>query len=402
MVEHHEAVVVGGGQAGLVMSWHLQQRGVDHVVLERERVGERWRTERWDSLMFQFTSERMSLPGYPYDGDDPDGFAHHSEVLGRIEAYHRLIEAPVREHTEVERAAPHPDGWELTTSSGPIRARHVVSATGPFQRPHVPDLADSLPAEVFQVHASRYRNPDQLPPGGVLVVGAGASGLQITEELLDAGRRTYLSVSRHRRMPRRYRGHDLFWWLERWGFLERTRDQWPDGRMPPSLVVTGVGGGHDVDVRQLRAAGAVVLGHLRSVDGHRLGFAEDAEELLAAADAVHDDFVVRAEDEIARLGLDRPPDDREVAARTPVPGAPELDLRASGITSVVWGTGYRLDLDWVDAPVLDATGAPDQVRGVTPVPGFYFLGLHWMHTFGSGLFSGVSNDAAVLAEHITP
>jgi len=401
MVEHHDAVVVGGGQAGLVMSWHLQQRGVDHVVLERERVGERWRSERWDSLMFQFTSDRLSLPGYPYDGDDPDGFAHHSEVLGRIAAYHRLIDAPVREHTEVERAAPHLDGWELATSDGAIRAANVISATGPFQRAHVPALAASLPADVFQVHATRYRNPDQLPPGAVLVVGAGASGLQIAEELLDAGRPTYLSASRHRRMPRRYRGHDLFWWLERWGFLERTRAEWPDGRMPPSLVVTGVGGGHDVDVRRLRADGAVVLGHLAGVDGPRLRFAEDAEELLAAADAVHDDFVARADDEIAGLGLDLPPDDREVAVRTPVPAVADLDLRAAGITSVVWGTGYRLDLEWVDAPVLDASGTPDQVRGVTPMPGFYFLGLHWMHTFGSGLFSGVSNDAAVLAEHLT-
>jgi putative flavoprotein involved in K+ transport len=350
--------------------------------------------------MFQFTSDRLSLPGCPYDGDDPEGFAHHTEVLERIERYGRLIEAPVRENTTVERAARHLDGWELTTSRGPVRADHVVSATGPFQRPHVPEPAASLAPDVFQVHASSYRNPQQLPPGAVLVVGAGASGLQIAEELLDAGRPTYLSVSRHRRMPRRYRGHDLFWWLERWGFMERTRDQWPDGRMPPSLVVTGVGGGHDVDVRRLRADGAVVLGHLTGVDGHRVTLAEDAEELLAAADAVHDDFVARAEAEVS-LGLELPPDDRETAPRTPVPAIAELDLERAGVTSVVWCTGYRLDLGWVDAPVLDAEGEPVQVRGVTPVPGFYFLGLHWMHTFGSGLISGVSNDAAVLTEHIT-
>lgn len=170
--------------------------------------------------------------------------------------------------------------------------------------------------------------------------------------------------------------------------------------MPPSLVVTGVGGGHDVDVRRLRMDGAVVLGHLVGVDGPRLRFAEDAEELLAGADAVHDDFVARAEDEITNLGLDLPPDDREVAVRTPVPASPDLDLTSAGITNVVWGTGYDLDLGWVDAPVLDSSGAPTQVRGVTPLPGFYFLGLHWMHTFGSGLFSGVSNDAAVLVDHL--
>jgi putative flavoprotein involved in K+ transport len=250
------------------------------------------------------------------------------------------------------------------------------------------------------VHATGYRNPDQLPGGGVLVVGAGASGLQIAEELLGSGRAVHLAVSRHRRMPRRYRGHDLFWWLERWGFLERTRDEWPDGRMPPSLVVTGVGGGHDVDVRRLRADGAVVHGHLIAVDGSRLAFAEDAEPLVAAADAVHDDFVARAEDEIARLGLELPADDRVLAPRTPVPAAPDLDLRSAGITSVVWCTGYDYDLGWMDPTVLDAAGAPEQVRGVTSAPGLYFLGLHWMHTFGSGLFSGVSDDAAVLADHI--
>ena len=400
MVDQHDVLVVGGGQAGLVMSWHLQQRGIDHVVLERARVAERWRTERWDSLMFQFTREWLDLPGYSYDGPEPDGFAHHTEVLDRIERYHTLIDAPVHEHTDVERLTPHLDGWQATTSAGPMRARAVVSATGPFQRPYLPPLSAELPPDIVQVHASRYRNPDSLPAGGVLVVGGGASGFQIAEELLAAGRPLHVSVSGHRRMPRRYRGRDLFWWLERWGFFDRTRDQWPDGRMPRSLVVTGVGGGHDVDVRQLRADGAVVLGRLLGVDGHRLTFADDAEEMLAAADLVHDDFVVRAEEDVACHGLELPDDDRELAPRAAVPAVPRLDLKAAGIASVVWCTGYRHDLGWIDAPVVDDAGTPVQVRGVTPFPGLYFLGLHWMHSFRSGLLPGVTDDAGPLTDHL--
>ena len=219
------------------MSWHLQERGIDHVVLERARVGERWRSERWDSLMFQFTSDRLSLPGLPYDGLDPDGFAHHTEVLGRIEQYRRLIDAPVREQTGVERLAPHLDGWELTTSSGPIRARAVVSATGPFQRP--PGPSDGPRPGPRRLPTARDRLPQPRPAAGRRRAGRGGGRIaasRCAEELLESGRAVHLSVSGHRRMPRRYRGHDLFWWLERWGFLDRTRDEWPDGRMPPSLV----------------------------------------------------------------------------------------------------------------------------------------------------------------------
>jgi putative flavoprotein involved in K+ transport len=400
-VERHEVVVVGGGQAGLAMSWHLRQRGLEHVVLERARVGERWRSERWDSLMFQFPNCWLRLPGSPYDGPDPDGFAHHSEVLARILAYRDAIDAPVREQTEVVRLLPAADGWELTTSTGVLHAGAVVAATGPFQRPHVPELAARLPVDVCQLHASGYRNPEQLPPGAVLVVGSGASGYQIGEELLDAGRSVHLAVTRHRRMPRRHRGRDLFWWLDGLGFLERTRDQWPDSRQPPSLVVTGVGGGHDVDVRQLHDRGAVLHGRLAAVDRHRLRFAGGVEQLLAAADTTYDEFVAVAEKYAVEQGLDLPAPESAGTRRAPVPDVPDLDLSHAGVSSVVWCTGYRHDLGWIEAPVVDAAGDPVQVRGVTPMPGLYFLGLHWMHTLRSGLLPGVGDDAAFLAAHLT-
>ncbi len=400
MVERHDVVVVGAGQAGLAVSWHLRERGVEHVVLERGRVGERWRTERWDSLMFQFPSSVLSLPGMPYDGEDPHGFAPYGGVVDLIQRYAELYDAPVRERVDVASVRPVDGGWTVLTSDGEIRARAVVAATGPFQAPVVPPVASGLASTTTQVHASTYRNPDQLPPGGVLVVGTGASGAQIAEELLAAGRRVHLSVSRHRRIPRRYRGRDVFWWLERMGWLDRTRADWPEGRMPPSLVVTGVGGGHDVDVRRLQADGAVLVGRLLQVDGSLARFADDAGALLDAADAAYAGFVAAAEEHAESQGLALPSHDAEQLPAAPVPAVPELDLATERIASVVWCTGYRLDLGWISVPVVDQRGEAVQQRGVTPFPGLYLVGLHWMHTFKSGTFLGVGEDAAYLADRI--
>ena len=309
MVEQHDVAVVGAGQAGLAMSWHLRERGIEHVVLERGRIGERWRTERWDSLMFQFPNSVLSLPGMPYDGPAPDGFSHSGAVVDLVKRYADLQGGPVREGVRVVSVVPRGDRWRVATSVGEMVSRAVVVATGPFQAPVAPDLASSLPGEVAQLHASAYRNPAQLPPGGVLVVGTGASGAQITEELLAAGRRVHVSVSRHRRIPRRYRGHDVFWWLERMGWLDRTRADWPDGGMPPSLVVTGVGGGHDVDVRALQRDGAVLVGRVVGVDDGRVRFADDAGALLDAADAAYESFVAAAEEHARQHDVDAPPDD---------------------------------------------------------------------------------------------
>jgi putative flavoprotein involved in K+ transport len=401
MVERHDVVVVGGGQAGLAMSWHLRERGIEHIVLERGRVGERWRTERWDSLMFQFPNTVLGLPGMPYNGDDPEGFASYGRVVDLIQQYADLQAAPVREHIDVLSLAQADGGWVADTSNGVMQARAVVVATGPFQAPVVPALAAELPPDIAQVHANDYRNPEQLPPRGVLVVGTGASGTQIAEELLAAGRRVHVAVSRHRRIPRRYRGHDVFWWLEPMGWLDRTRADWFDGRMPPSLVVTGVGGGHDVDVRRLQADGALLVGRLLGVDGHRVRFAEDAGPLLDGADAAYDGFVSAAEEYAANHELDVPPHAGAQMPVAPVPVVPEVDLRAEGITGVVWCTGYRLDFGWVEVPLVDAQGDAVQRRGVTPYPGLYLLGLHWMHTFKSGTFLGVGDDAAHLADEVS-
>lgn len=258
MVERLDAAIVGGGQAGLAMSRELHDQGVEHVVLERGRVGQSWRTERWDSLAFQFPNWSLQLPGWRYDGPDPDDFAGHGEIAATLDAYAAPLRSVLREHTEVTDARPADagSGWLITTADGTLRCRSLIVATGPFQHPSVPpSLADAVPTDVTQLHSSHYRNPDQLPPGPVLVVGSGGSGSQIAEELCEAGRRVHLAISRHRRVPRRHRGRDATWWLLALGVLDRPLADVPDGRPPPSLLVTGVGGGHDMDVRALRAQG---------------------------------------------------------------------------------------------------------------------------------------------------
>lgn len=399
MAESYDVVVIGAGQAGLVMSRCLRERGFEHVVLERDRIAERWRTSRWDSLMFQFPNSVLALPGLPYEGPDPDGFSHHTDVVDLLERYALLVDAPVREGTAVTAVDAEGDRWRVVTDSGVIEARAVVVATGPFHRGRVPAPADRMPGHLFQVHSVDYRNPAQLPEGGVLVVGSGASGCQIAEELVDAGRSTYLCVSRHRRVPRRLLGRDIFHWLTGLGVMDRTRADWVDGRMPPTVLVTGVGGGHDVDVRQLGERGVVLLGSLSDVEQGVLRLADDAEPILAAADAMCDELVRTIEAHARETGLDVP-EAGPTPRPAPVPARTTLSLADAGITSVVWSTGYAYDYDWLHARCLDETGSPIQTRGVSTLPGLYFLGLHWMHTFKSGTFMGIGDDAAHVADHL--
>jgi putative flavoprotein involved in K+ transport len=399
MSEFRDVVVVGGGQAGLVASHALTERSVDHVVLERARVGERWRSERWDSLRFQFPNRVLGLPGMAYDGADPEGYAHYREVVRWVERYAAEIGAPVREHTAVTSLEQRSAGWLVATDQGVIRARAVVLATGPFQRRRVPSASADLPEAVHQVHAADYRRPDLLPDGAVLVVGSGASGAQIAEDLLAAGRETYLCVSRHRRVPRRFLGRDVFTWLVEVGLMDRTRADWVDGRMPPTVLVTGVGGGHDLNVRVLEEQDVILLGTLRGFAGDVVHVADDVEAILSAADAMCDETVRAISAHAVGQGLDIPPPEKSWIAG-PRSHPSSLSLRDTGITSVVWSTGYSLDYDWVDAPCLDGAVQPLQQRGVGQPPGLYFLGLHWMHTFKSGTFLGIGDDAAYVVDHL--
>ena len=405
MREQHDVVVIGGGQAGLAMSSVLQRHGREHIVLERRRIGERWRTERWDSLRFQFPNSSIQLPGYTYTGHEPDGFAHYQEILRLIENYAASTRAPVRENCNVVAVEDGGDGngFTVALADASLHARHVVLATGPFQRARIPLMGRDISPSVLQTDPTRYRHPADLPAGAVLVVGSGASGTQIADELLHAGRRVYLSVSRHRRAPRRLRGKDFYWWLEKMGRFAQTIDSFPGRQWPPSVVVTGVNGGYDVNVRQLAADGITVVGRVMGTSGEKLAIEANANQTLDEADKAYADFVSVARD-LVRQGIEEELAEEQPSEATGLPVAVDevdsLDLRRENITTILWATGYAYDYGWVKPPVFDEYGRPVQQRGVTARPGLYFLGLHWMHTFKSGLLSGVGADAEYLANHM--
>ena len=387
-----DVAVIGAGQAGLTMSHALSQRGIAHVVLERHRIAERWRSERWDSLRFQFPNWALRLPDFPYAGDKPDEYAHRDDVVRFIEAYAESIQAPVLTGVTVQRLRRGDEGFVLSCDDGKITAHNVVIATGPYQQTIVPNAANGL-GDVFQFTASDYRNPEQLPDGGILVVGAGASGCQIAEELLDSGRRVYLSVGTHRRAPRRYRGQDFIWWINTLGWDDRIAS--PGAARQPPLVISGAKGGRTVDLREYAAAGMVLAGRFSGARDGVATFAPDLADSLATGDASYAAFMAAADAHLGGMPSDAPP-----PPTYPEPtGIESLDLRAAGVRTVIWATGYRYDFGWVDLDVF-ADGEPAHTRGVTAVPGAYFLGLPLLYKTKSSFLSGVGEDAAHLAEQI--
>jgi len=401
--ERIETLIVGGGQAGLTMSHRLKQRGLPHLVLERHRIAERWRSERWDGLRFQFPNWSVRLPDFPFPHTDPDGFATSGEILDYIAAYAAFVAPPIRCGVEATRLRCRDSGagFAAETSIGPIEADNVVVATGPYQRPRIPALLQD-DAGIFQLHASRYRNPSQLPAGAVLVIGSGASGAQIAEELLRNGRRVYLSIGRHRRMPRRYRGRDLIRWLGDMGLLQRPAEERGPHRSLP--LISGAFGGNTIDFRQFAALGITLLGRAQAARDGVIDFAPDLARRLAYGDASYTIFLDMVDAHVEQHSLDMPQDP---AARAVLPDPPclaeplrRLDLAAAGVGTVIWATGYDFDFGWIDIPVLNSRGEPVHVKGIAGVPGLYFLGLQWLSKLNSSLLSGVGEDAADLADHI--
>jgi putative flavoprotein involved in K+ transport len=402
-VEKIETLIVGGGQAGLAMSEHLSRRGMPHLIVERHRIAERWRSERWDSLVANGPAWHDRFPSRTFSDIDPDGFAPASKIVEYFVGYAEQIGAPIRCGVEVKSLHRKADGsgFRAETSAGVIDATNVVGATGPFQRPIIP-AAVPADAGVAQLHSNAYCNPAQLPEGAVLVIGAGSSGSQIADELLRAGKRVYLSVGPHHRPPRRYRGRDFAWWLRVLGI-------WDAEARDPSMehvtiAVSGAYGGHTIDFRRFAARGMSLAGTAATFKDGAMHFAPDLATNIARGDADYLSLLDAADAYVAREGLDMPeePDARKIDPDPPCVSNPirQLNLADAGVTSIIWATGYALDFGWLKVDAFDEKGRPVHQRGVSEVPGLYFLGLPWLSRRDSAFIWGVWRDAEYLAAHI--
>jgi putative flavoprotein involved in K+ transport len=398
-----DTIIIGGGQAGLAMSRCLTDEGIDHVVLERGRVAERWRSERWDSLRLLSPKWHMRLPGFRYQGADRDGFMTMPEVISYFERYAKSFSAPVQDETTVLGVDRAGGGYRVRTDQGDWETPNVVVATGHSDVPFVPKVASGLSSAFHQVVPSHYKNPEQLPSGGVLVVGASASGIQLAQEIHRSGRPVTLAVGQHTRLPRRYRGRDIAWWLEASGMLEERADRsfnLESARRQPSLQLVGTPDHRTIDLGVLQEEGVRLAGRLDSADGARVGFRDDLHRNLDAAEHKLDKLLGRVDAFIDETRMAATASDRR--SRIAAEEAPtELNLRDAGIASVLWATGYRRRYPWLNVPVLNIRGEIIHDAGVTPAAGVYALGLNFQRTRKSSFIDGVGNDARVVAEHIT-
>ncbi|MCU0477783.1 MAG: NAD(P)/FAD-dependent oxidoreductase [Chloroflexi bacterium] len=409
-----ETIVVGAGQAGLAASWHLARRGMEHVVLEREGIGDTWRTQRWDSFTLNTPAWMNRLPGIEADLGPRDGFPSGTAWVAHLEEYAGHFGLPVRTGIEVIALKRIPDGTFAVRTRGedePILARAVIVASGVQREPRIPGLAADLPREILQLHTAQYRSPGMLPPGAVLVVGAAQSGGQIVEDLLDAGRVVHLATSRVPRVRRRTLGRDTLEWLVPAGFMdlptERVAD--PAERHAPQPLTSGVGRrGHTLSLQWLEARGARLLGRLRAVDGGRLRFDDDLGANIRFGDETSAQATRNIVEGLAAAGLDGglPPledDPADVPHPDPdaVHGPTHLDLADAGISTVIWATGFRPSMAWLPAGLLDERGALRHAGGVTAVPGLCALGFPWLRTRGSGIVYGLGRDADAVVTRLT-
>ncbi|MBF8668235.1 MSMEG_0569 family flavin-dependent oxidoreductase [Pseudomonas putida] len=401
---HYSAIIVGGGQAGLSASYYLQQQDIDHLVLEKHSLTHTWRTQRWDAFCLVTPNWQCTLPGHPYAGDDPHGFMKKDEIIAYLDAFIAKVNAPVREGVAVQRLVTRAEGgYLLDTSAGQFSADQVIVASGGYHTPIIPRLAERLPAHITQLHSEQYRSPQALPEGAVLVVGSGQSGAQIAEDLHLAGRQVFLAVGDAPRCARFHRGKDVVDWLAEMGYYDIGVDSHPlrkGVRDNTNHYVTGRDGGRDIDLRRFAQEGMQLFGRLEHLAGDQLQFADDLGASLDAADAVYNRINASIDKYIAEQGIDAPPASPYTPVWHPEQPATTLDLGKAGITSIIWCIGFQPDFSWVDVPVFNGRSYPGHSRGVTRQPGLYFLGLPWLHTWGSGRFSGVARDAEHVAAQL--
>jgi len=402
-LEKIDTLIVGGGQAGLAMSEHLSNNGISHLILERERIVERWRTSRWDSLVANGPAWHDRFPTMEFSDLLPDAFAHRDSVVTYFEDFAEKIKAPIRCNVDVKEVVRlhNETGFSVKTSEGVIEAKNVVAATGPFQQPIIPPLVPS-DSGILQIHSKDYRNPKQLPDGAVLVVGAGSSGSQIADELLRLGREVFLSVGPHDRPPRRYRGYDYVWWL---GVLGIWQAKTPDPKTEHvTIAVSGSYGGQTVDFRKFAQRGMTLLGLTKKFkDGH-LCFVNDLKKNISQGDKNYLSVLDKADDYVVRNNLDLPeePEARVIQSDPECISNPilKLNLNKTNIRSIIWATGYSQDFSWLKVDTFDDSGKPLHVRGVSAEKGIYFIGLPWLSMRGSSFIWGVWKDAKYLSEHI--
>ena len=403
-----DVLIIGAGQAGLGLSYYLKQAGVEHLVLDKGRLGNAWRAERWDSFCLVTPNWSIQLPGAIYRGADPDGFMSRDDFVGYLENWAKAFGPPLREGVEATAVRKVGTGFEVTTNQGLMRANRVVIATATHQKPRRPLNLGWFRDDIRQIYATEYRNPDALPDGAVLVVGSGQTGAQIAQELREAGRDTYLCVGRTGRLIRRYRGRDCIAWQNDMGFLDRTPDMLEDPahRFRGDPHVSGKNGGHTLSLHDFHRDGITLLGRLARVDGSAARFEDTLKADMARSDAYATAFMAGIDRYIELSGQPAPTPTREELSGGPpsdewdVPAIRRLDLSEAGITTIICATGFQFDFSWIDAPVFDDVGYPVTDRGVTKTPGLYFTGLNWMHKRKSGILFGVNEDAAYLARRI--
>jgi len=378
--------------------------------MERGRTGETWRSKRWDSFCVDIPNWSIVLPGFPYTGDDPNGFMSRNELIRHLENYAAKFEMPVHQGVEVRSVEPAEGGpgYIVRTSVEDLEARHVVVATGGFQVPKIPALSSRLSQGILQLTADAYKNPQSLPAGGVLLVGSGSSGGQLSEELVMSGREVYLSTSGCAWTPRRYRGKDTLWWFKRLGKSDRTVDDLPDpnSRFSCTPMITGKDGGHNLSLRSLSKMGVTLLGHLRSVDGYKLTFLPDVRENIKKGDEITAENLRAIDDYIRDNSIVAPEVTEEERSWKEPEGWVEkspvesIDLRDADVNTIIWTTGYTVDYSWVRVPVFDASGYPAHHRGVTKFSGLYFIGIPWLYKSKSASLGGIGEDASYISSAI--